>query len=211
MKASNTVDSWTIFGVGNFIFDILDAINANNENATRIVTNMQIDAELARRLPIKIETIDDFRPSTNEKYIFGFLNPNKDTILELLQTHNLVMSNLIHPKAYIAQGTVFGAGNYFGAGVVIGPQTKIGRYNYFNRGVLIGHDVKITDNNHFGPGAIICGRCVIASRNNFGAGSVVNDNISVCSDCTIGSSSAVVKKINKKGLYIGLPAKLKHS
>jgi acetyltransferase-like isoleucine patch superfamily enzyme len=62
--------------------------------------------------------------------------------------------------------------------------------------------------NHFGPGSIICGRSELESQCSFGAGSVVNDGIKIVSEVTIGSLGAVVDDISKKGIYVGVPAKI---
>lgn len=205
---NNTSPTWVIFGAGNFIYDIIDAIEANGEQVKHIILNTPIHKELKNTLEINVMSVKKFRPQKGEKYIFGFLNPNKDPFLQLLKPHKLKFSNIIHPQAYLAREVKIGKGNYFGAGVVIGPNTKVGNYNYFNRGALIGHDVHITNYNHFGPGSVVCGRCNIKNKCNFGAGSVTNDGISICSGCIFGSLAGVVRDIHKPGTYTGLPARI---
>jgi sugar O-acyltransferase (sialic acid O-acetyltransferase NeuD family) len=209
MSAKNkSLSSWVVFGMGNFIHDIVDAIEANEEEVRQIVLNTPVHKELQYTLDINIIDIKKFVPQKGDKYIFGFLNADKESFLQLLAPHKLKFSNVVHPQAYLARGVRIGKGNFVGAGVVIGPNAKIGNYNYFNRGALIGHDVYIANYNHFGPGSVICGRCNIKNKCNFGAGSVVNDGVSICSGCILGSLAGVVKNISKSGTYIGLPAEL---
>lgn len=208
MNKNSSDTSWVIFGVGNFIFDIFDAIESNNEKVSEVVLNTKTDIKLLKRLYCRITKLEDFKPKKNQKYIFGFLDPNKSKFIASLKQFGIQYSSLIHSNACIASGCALGEGNYIGAGVVFGPQSTIGNFNYLNRGVLIGHDVEIGDYNHFGPGSVICGRCSIKDSNNFGAGSVVNDGLRVNSGCVIGSNSTVVRDILIKGTYIGTPARL---
>ena len=199
--------SWVILGAGNLIFDIIDAIEANEEKVEAVVLNSRVDNTLKNKLNTLIISIDDFKPSKDKKYIFGFLNSNKEQYIKALNKYNIDYVNLIHPTAYIAKSTKLGGGNFIGAGVIIGPNVTIGDYNYFNRGSLIGHDVVLGNMNHVGPGANICGRCKVANKCNFGASSAINDGLSIGSNCIIGSNSTVTKNLKRKGVYLGTPAK----
>ena len=203
----NNKTGWVVFGAGNMIFDIIDAIEINGDRLTNIVANEPLKPHLAKKLKKLVINIEDFVPQDNQKYIFGFVNPNKLTLLKILKKHNIVFSNLIHPRAYLSKAVVQGFGNYYGAGVVIGPNAVVGNFNYFNRGTLVGHDVIAGDYNHFGPGSIICGRASVKSRCTFGAGSVVNDGVKISSDVTIGSLGAVINDIDKNGVYVGVPVR----
>jgi len=40
-----------------------------------------------------------------------------------------------------------------------------------------------------------------------GIGAIVKNNVSICGDCMIGAGAVVVKDINTKGTYIGVPAR----
>lgn len=207
MSNKNSKTSWVVFGAGNMIFDIIDAIGINGETLTNIVVNEPLKPHLDKKLNNLVINIEDFVPQDNQKYIFGFVNPNKQTYLEILKKHNIVFSNLIHTRAYLSKTVVQGVGNYYGAGVVIGPHTVVGNFNYFNRGTLVGHDVKAGNFNHFGPGSIVCGGASVANRCAFGAGSVVNDGVKISSDVTIGSLGAVIGNIDKSGVYVGVPVR----
>lgn len=200
---------WVILGAGNLIFDIIDAIEANNEIVDSIVLNGEINPALKKQLKPLSVPLDEFTFSKDKKYIFGFLDSNKESYIKVLENYSINYSNLFHPTAYVANSAQLGRGNFVGARVVIGAKARVGDYNYFNRGALIGHDVTMGDMNHFGPGANLCGRCVVGSKCNFGASSVVNDGLSICSNCFVGSNSTVIKDTDECGTYIGSPAKLK--
>lgn len=207
MKNNSPKKIWTIFGAGNFIFDIIDAIEANGEEVGQIVANMGIHKQLKPRIQHLLVKTENFKPQKGHTYIFGFLHPEKESFLKTLKKHRITFSNVIHPRAYLAKGVEIGEGNFFGAGVVIGPSSKIGSHNYFNRGSLIGHDTVIGNYNHFGPGSIVCGRCNIGHKCNLGAGSVINDGIIIGSKCITGSLACVVRDAKLAGTYVGVPAK----
>jgi len=40
-----------------------------------------------------------------------------------------------------------------------------------------------------------------------GTNAAIKQKITICDDVTIGMSAAVVKNINEKGIYVGIPAK----
>jgi acetyltransferase-like isoleucine patch superfamily enzyme len=208
MKNTTNTKSWVIFGAGNFIFDIEDAINSIDQEILYVVVNTEISKKISSYFKDKIISLKDYKYDKHHKCIFGFISPLKSELERSLVDQGIIFTNLVHKKAYLANSVKIGQGNFIGAGVILGPNSKVGNHNFFNRGSLIGHDVKIQDMNHFGPGSIVCGRSQVGKRCSFGAGSVVNDGIKIISDVTIGSLGAVVSDIDKKGVYVGVPARI---
>lgn len=202
---------WTIFGAGNFLADIIDAIEANGDSVAYIVLNQEVSVDVSSDIQILSLKKWKAHPASRETdcYIFGFIDPNKEKFLRTLEVYNIVYTNIIHPRAYISNGAKLGHGNYIGPGSVVGPKVVMGNYNYLNRNSSIGHHTTIGDFNHVGPGATICGRCEIGSRNYFGAGSNVRDGIKIPHNVKIGVGAAVVKDTGSGGVYIGVPAKNK--
>ena len=62
---------------------------------------------------------------------------------------------------------------------------------------------------HLAPGSKVMGSTVIGKRCFIGAGVILNNKLKICDDCVIGSGSVVINNLNKKGLYVGIPAKRK--
>lgn len=123
--------------------------------------------------------------------------------------YNLNYYTAIHPTALIARDVTIGAGSCVMAGTVINSSAKIGMHCIINSGSVVDHDNNLGDYVHLSPGAVLCGTVSIGSCTHIGAGAVVRNNISVCNECIIGVGAAVVKDIEKKGIYIGVPARLK--
>ncbi len=204
MKTKN----WTIFGAGNLINDIIDAIESTDQRATVVVLNMALDKTILEKIPrsIKIIHFNDFAPST-DFYFFGFRVPDKKPLLESLKKFNLSYSNLVHKFSYVAKTVEMGQGNFIGAGVVLAPNVKLGDFNFVNRSASIGHDAEILHFNHFGPGSTVAGECRIGNRNFLGVRSAIINNVTIKDDIIIGAGGIVIKDILESGTYAGVPAR----
>jgi len=210
--------NWVILGAGNLIRDLQEAIMACNDTLEAVVTNQPLAQDLQRKITVPIIELKDFQFKPDLFYIFGFLNPNKESFLAELRNNGLettkkfrlgfpCFENLIHPKAYIPDTSDLGVGNYFGPMSVVGPSAKIGNFNYINRCASIGHDTQIGDFNHFGPGAVICGNCSVGSKNYFGANSTLIDGKILANEITIGAGGLVRTTLLEPGTYVGVPVK----
>lgn len=204
MKTKN----WTIFGAGNLINDIIDAIESTDQRAAVVVLNMELDKAILEKIPrsIKIIHLNDFAPAT-DFYFFGFRVPDKKPLLESLKKFNLSYSNLVHKFSYVAKTVEMGQGNFIGAGVVLAPNVKLGDFNFVNRSASIGHGTEILHFNHFGPGCTVAGGCKIGSRNFLGTQSALINNVQIKDDITIGAGGIVVKDILEAGTYAGVPVR----
>jgi sugar O-acyltransferase (sialic acid O-acetyltransferase NeuD family) len=200
--------TWTIFGAGYLINDIIDAIESKKQRVKFLVLNMELDKNVLEKIPgdIKIIPVDDFVPST-DFYFFGFVYADKKPFLEKLEKFSLTFTNLIHQFSYVPQNVKIGRGNFIGAGVVLATNVQLGNFNYINRSASIGHDTKIFDFNSFGPGCVVAGRCKIGSRNNLYTQSTIINNIEIRDDITVGAGGVVVKDILEPGTYVGVPVK----
>lgn len=200
--------TWTLFGCGYFINDIIEAIESNNGRVTHLVLNQKLDKEIMSFIPstIKTEDISTFKPSTSH-YFYGFMEQAKESLLKELGKRRIILSNLIHPFTSIARSIEMGHGNYIGPGVVIAPHVKLGNYNIINRNASIGHNVVMNDLNTIGPGAVLTGFDQLGSHNTLGANATVLPKIKIKNLITIGAGAVLTKSVQKPGTYIGIPAK----
>lgn len=194
------LERWAILGAGNLVYDIIDAINSNEDVISCIVLNREINVNLEEYTKISLKKFDP----DGYNCIFGYLDPNKEEFLRKIP----VLRNLLHKRSYAAG--FMGVGNYCGPHSTIAPESLIGNYNFFNRNCSVGHHTKIANFNHIGPGATVCGRCDIGSNVYVGAGSTIIDGITICDNVVIGAGALVTKDILEPGTYIGLPAKKKN-
>ena len=213
MNLSNKLkqtSTWTLFGCGYFINDIIEAIEQNDGIVTHVVLNQKLDKETEAFISqkIKLENIDNFKPSTSH-YFFGFMEQSKEPLLQELKKYKITLSNIIHPFSHVARSVIMGKGNYIGPGVVIGPNTQLGHYNIINRNASLGHNVVMKDLNNIGPGAVLTGFATLGSHNFLGANSTVLPKIKVQDNITLGAGGVLTKNALLPGVYIGIPAKHK--
>ena len=114
---------------------------------------------------------------------------------------------LIHPKAVVANDVMIGEGSVVMAGAIINPGAKVGKGVIINTSSSIDHDCSVGDYCHISVDAHLCGTVIVEDNVWVGAGATVINNINICSNCTIGAGAVVVKNIDKRGVYVGVPAK----
>lgn len=118
---------------------------------------------------------------------------------------------LIHPSAVVADDVVIGEGTVVMAGAVINPGAKIGRGVIINTCSSVDHDCTIGDYVHVSVGAHLAGTVAVGDRTWIAVGVSVSNNIDICEDCVIGAGAVVVRRIDKPGTYIGVPARMKNT
>lgn len=128
---------------------------------------------------------------------------------KIADSMNVKWYTAIHPSAQIAIETVIGEGTVVMANAVINTSARIGMHCIINTAAIIEHDCKIGNYVHVSPNASLCGTVTVEDSTHIGAGATIKNNISVCGDVVIGVGGSVVKNINEKGTYIGVPAQKK--
>ena len=200
--------TWTILGLGNFVWDTIDTIESRGGVVERVVLNVEVDPGLVARLPRGVEVvgIDGFRPSSAH-HCFGFTGPAISGLLARVEPLGLDFASAIHATAYVASTARVGRGTFVGAGAVVAPHAVVGDFTQVNRQVSIGHDSTLGSFGKTGPGAIVCGLVTVGDRFYLGAGSVVRDRVRICSDVVVGIGAAVVGDVVEPGMYVGIPAR----
>jgi len=200
-------NTWTVFGMGNLVWDVFDAIASNDDIVCFVVLNMKVQPSLLTKIPndVKVLELERFSPET-DMYCFGFVDPKKEALLGQLKEMQLNFANVAHRFSYVSPLASLGRGNFIGAGVVLGPYVQFGNFNFANRCASVGHDSRVGNFNHLGPGTTVAGRCVIGDRNFLGAGSVVIDGITIKDGVTLGAGATAVKDLLDPATYVGTPA-----
>lgn len=121
----------------------------------------------------------------------------------------LIFPNLIHPNVIGDwNGIKMGFGNIVFPGCIFTADIKIGSYNVFNMNCTIAHDVVIENENVINPSVNISGGVRIGSGVTIGTGAKIIQNVLIADDITIAMGAVVMTSLDKKGTYIGSPAKL---
>lgn len=113
----------------------------------------------------------------------------------------------IDPSSQIALDVEIGEGTVILANACINTNAKIGKYCIINTGAIVEHDNILEDYVHISPNATLSGTVKIGEFTHVGSGATVKNNINICNNCIIGIGTAVVKDIEKPGVYAGVPSK----
>lgn len=115
----------------------------------------------------------------------------------------------IHPTAVISLiGVKIGEGTVIMANSVINSCSCIGKHCILNTSSVIEHDNQVDDFVHTSVASSLAGSVKVGKKTWIGTGATVSNNITICEECYIGAGAVVVKDINKKGTYVGVPAKM---
>lgn len=117
--------------------------------------------------------------------------------------------NIVHQSSII-ESPAIGSGNLILAGAFIGYDANIGDGCIINTNSVCEHDSRVGNFSQIAPSATLLGRVSIGSRVFVGANATILPNLSICDDVVIGAGSTVVKNIASKGVYFGVPAKLRN-
>ncbi len=208
---------WIIFGFGDFISDIIDIIHANGGKVKGVIDNhnlRQADLDnLKRRIAlhsyeIPIIPLREFRPSGDEKYVYGFLDTRESVLKDLEKKYDITFSNLLHPSAYLGSNVSYGRGVCISPHAVIGPNAKIDNFTLINRGACIGHDTEIGEFCQINPNASIAGLVTIGDRTTIGIGATVIDKIRIGVHSFVGAGAVVVNDVPDNVVVVGVPAKI---
>lgn len=113
----------------------------------------------------------------------------------------------IHPSAIIGLKVVICEGTVVMANAIINTSTQIGQHCIINTGAIVEHDNIIDDYVHISPNATLCGVVHIGENTHIGASATIKNVINITSDVVVGAGSVVIKDINEKGTYVGVPAR----
>lgn len=127
--------------------------------------------------------------------------------LQDFEKNGFSIATLVHPNAVISRTVKIGIGSVIMAGAIINASAEIGKGTIINTNSSIDHDSKIGDYTHISPGVTIAGSTELGKNVWIGTNSTIINNIKIGSDIIVGAGAVVPYNINKKGTYIGVPAK----
>lgn len=180
----------------------------------------KVVADIARQYYEQIDFLDD-DPKSNtlgpvsdyvnylDRDFFVAIGNNeiREEVTKKLKGAKIV--SLVHKNAVVANDVIIGEGTVVAAGAVINPGTVIGKGCIINTCSSVDHDCEVGDFSHVSVGAHLAGTVKVGKYVFVGAGTTIINNKSICDNVTIGAGSTVISDLNQKGIYIGLPAKLR--
>lgn len=149
-------------------------------------------------------SISEYEIYSGCEFIIGI---GSTKIREKLSSLPVKWYTAVHPSAIVSPEATVGEGTVIMANAVINSKAVIGRHSIINTGAIVEHDNILEDFVHISVGAKLGGTVYVGKKTWIGIGATVKNNINICSECIIGAGAVVVKNIERKGKYIGVPAK----
>ncbi|CAI9673804.1 acetyltransferase [Elizabethkingia anophelis] len=113
----------------------------------------------------------------------------------------------IHSKTYVDFSAKIGKGTIIYPGCIIDQSVTIQENVLINISSCIAHDSIIGKHSFLSPAIAIAGFVNIGEQCVIGINATIIDNISIEDKVQIGAGTVVTKKLDKVGLYVGIPAK----
>lgn len=130
------------------------------------------------------------------------------SLVERAQAAGVVLLNVIHPRAYVAQSARMGAGNLIKAGAILDAEAQIGDCCIVDNGAIVAHHNVLGNACHIAPGACLAGDCRIGDQTLVGVGATIAPRIAVGRNVIIGVGACVVRDVPDNVVVEGCPARI---
>ena len=202
-------DSVFLLGAGGHARVVIDALLCSGWSARGIVP-FDDRAELAGHLILgcRIETPLPARlpPSRRIHACVGDNSARR----RLLEASGITKDQWLvvrHPAAVLANSAGIGAGSFFAAQSVTGPNASIGDGVIVNHGAVVDHDCQVGRFSHIGPRASLGGGARVGDGVLVGAGAIVLSGVIIGDHVVIGAGAVVLTDVAPGTTVAGVPAR----
>lgn len=116
---------------------------------------------------------------------------------------------LVHPRAYVAEDVVLGAGTAVLAMAVVQPGSRVGRHVIVNTAAVVEHDNQLGDYVQVATGASLTGGVQVGTGSFIGAGAVVLPGVRIGEWCIVAAGAVVTRDVPDGETVIGVPARVR--
>jgi sugar O-acyltransferase (sialic acid O-acetyltransferase NeuD family) len=116
-------------------------------------------------------------------------------------------ARVIHPSTNMDVSTKIGEGCFILPGCVLDRNVVLHENVLLNTACVIAHDSEVKAHSFLSPAVKIAGFTVISKKCIIGINATIIDNIIISEGVQIGGGTVVVKNLEERGLYVGVPAR----
>lgn len=202
-------DTVLLLGAGGHAGVVVDALLCNGWPTSGIVP-LDDRAELAGSMILgcRIETpVPAHLPPTS--WVHACVGDNT-TRRRLLEASGIVAQQWLvvrHPAAVLARSAAIGAGSFFAALSLTGPNASIGRGVIVNHGAVVDHDCRVGHFSHIAPRASLGGAVRVGDDVLVGAGAIVLPGVTIGDHAVIGAGAVVLGDVAPGSTVAGSPAR----
>jgi sugar O-acyltransferase (sialic acid O-acetyltransferase NeuD family) len=220
IQGGEKVTNFIIFGIGNYLSDIIDIIHAVGGKVQKIFQNMpeivpERTISLKERLsylPYDVTvypSLDAFEPEKGYEYALGCTVVQKFGLIEQVKKRHMIhFQPLLHPKAHIGSHVTVGEGVLAAPHATIAPNVTLADFSLVNRTASIGHDAHIGRYTRIGPAVTIASYCRIGQATSINIGATILDRVYIGNNSVIGAGALVTKDVPDNVVVFGVPAKI---
>lgn len=125
-----------------------------------------------------------------------------------LQRRGCTFATLVHPRAWVGDRSVVGAGSILYPDALVDPDVSIGRHVILNKACTIGHDAVLEDCVTIAPGVNLGGATEVGVGCDLGINSATLQNLSIGSWTVVGGGAAVARDLPGHATAVGVPARV---
>ena len=116
-------------------------------------------------------------------------------------------AKVIHPSTNKDKSTKIAEGCFILPGCVLDRNVVLHENVLLNTGCVIAHDSEVLAHSFLSPAVKIAGFTKIGKKCIIGINATIIDNINISEGIQVGGGAVVVKNLDEKGLYVGIPAR----
>lgn len=128
-------------------------------------------------------------------------------IIDKLADSQIKYATLVDPSAIVSKRVYIGEGSIICAGTIITVDVTIGKHVIINLDCTLGHDDIIEDYVTIYPSVNVSGHVRIGQMSELGTGVQIIQGKNIVSETVIGAGAVVVKDIEERGTYVGVPVR----
>ncbi len=131
----------------------------------------------------------------------------RKNIIDNIKDSNVKFATLVDPSVILSARTEINEGTIICAGTIITVDIKIGKHVIINLDCTVGHDAIIEDFVTIYPSVNVSGMTQIGECVELGTGVQIIQGKKVAARCVVGAGGVVVRNIEERGTYIGIPTR----
>jgi sugar O-acyltransferase (sialic acid O-acetyltransferase NeuD family) len=198
-------------GFGREVLDVIEAINAANDETVKMlgfVDDGAVNEQLLERRGTRLLGPISLVPSLGCAYIIGIGGGAvRHRIADLLAAAGCRALTVIHPAATLGGDNHLGEGCVLTAGTRVTNNVTLGRHVHLNINSTVGHDTVIGDHCSVFPGATLSGNVTMGAGVTIGTGANVLPGITIGEGAFVGAGAVVTKDVEPGATVVGSPAR----
>jgi sugar O-acyltransferase (sialic acid O-acetyltransferase NeuD family) len=212
-----------IIGTGGSAYDILDVVDAINEQSpTWVVAGFLDDQRPAGSSCLGFEVLGAL---ADARFLSGdhgrglsdaaFINSigsdrtylRRRALIERCGLPEERFATLIHPLAGVSPRARFGRGVCVNYGVSVAGNVTVGNHVWLGPASIVGHDSILDNYSLLAPGAVVSGLVHVGDSCYIGAGAQIRHQIVIGAGSLVGMAAVVVKDVAPGDVVVGNPAR----